>query len=148
MQPNLTEEMKINHFHAQLRGLAMKTFENIQRMTAATLEDILAVFRRKYVKPESSASAKQRFHRFKFDPERQKLSDFLEELQESAEKAYSDIASQMIENLLYAKMPTLLKRSINQAHIDNGTYEQIVRHLERKMELNDSNQEKLVSKRK
>ena len=136
MQPALTEEMKINHFHAHLRGLALKTFKNIQRTPTTTLEDILVVFRRKYVKPESSASAKHRFHRLVFDPERQKLPDFLEELQESAEKAFGDIASQMIESLLYAKMPRHLKRSINQAYLENGTYEQIVRHLEREMELN------------
>ena len=59
MQPNLTEDMKINHFHAHLRGLALKTFNNIQRTPNTTLEDILKVFRRTYVKPESSASAKQ-----------------------------------------------------------------------------------------
>ena len=136
MQLALTEEMKINHFHAHLRGLALKTFENIQRTPTTTLEDILVVFRRKYVKPESSASKKHRFHRLVFDPERQKLPDFLEELQESAEKAFGDIASQMIESLLYAKTPPHLKRSINQAYLENGTYEQIVRHLEREMELN------------
>ena len=136
MQPALTEEMKINHFHAHLRGLALKTFKNNQRTPTTTLEDILVVFRRKYVKPESSASAKHRFHRLVFDPERQKLPDFLEELQESAEKAFGDIASQMIESLLYAKMPPHLKRSINQAYLENGIYEQIVRHLEREMELN------------
>ena len=136
MQPASTEEMKINHLHAHLRGLALKTFKNTQRTPTTTLEDILVVFRRKYVKPESSASAKQRFHRLTFDPERQKLPDFLEELQESAEKAFSDVASQMIENLLYAKMPPHLKRFINQAYIEIGTYEQIVRHLERDMELN------------
>ena len=105
MQPNLTEDMKINHFHAHLRGLALKTFKNIQRTPTTTLEDILKVFRRKYVKPESSASAKHRFHRLSFDPENQKLSDFLEELQESAEKAFGENAHQLIENLLYAKMP-------------------------------------------
>ena len=136
MQPALTEEMKINHFHAHLRGLALKTFKNIQRTPTTTLEDILVVFRRKYVKPESSASAKHRFHRLVFDPERQKLPDFLEELQESAEKAFGDTASQMIESLLNAKMPPHVKRSINQAYLENGTYEQIVRHLEREMELN------------
>ena len=135
MQPALTEEMKINHFHAHLRGLALKTFKNIQRTPTTTLEDILVVFRRKYVKPESSASAKHRLHRLIFDPGRQKLPDFLQELQESAEKAFGDTASQMIESLLYAKMPPHLKRSINQAYLENGTYEQIVRHLEREMEL-------------
>ena len=136
MQPNLTEDMKINHFHAHLRGLALKTFKNIQRTPTTTLEDILKVFRRKYVKPESSASAKHRFNRLFFDPENQKLPDFLEELQESAEKAFGDNVQQMIENLLYAKMPPHLKKSINQAYLENGTYDQIVKHLEREMELN------------
>ena len=62
MQPNLTKEMKINHLHAHLRGLALKTFKNIQRTPTTTLEDIQKVFRRKYVKPESSALAKHRFN--------------------------------------------------------------------------------------
>ena len=136
MQPNLTEDMKINHFHAHLKGLALKTFKNIQRTTNTTLEDILKVFRRKYVKPESSASAKHRFNRLSFDPENQKLPDFLEELQESAEKAFGENAHQMIENLLYAKKPPHLKKSTNQAYLENGTYDQIVKHLGREMELN------------
>ena len=121
MQPNLTEDMKINHFHAHLSGLALKTFKNIQRTSATTLEDILKVFRRKYVKPESSASAKHRFNRLFSDPENQKLPDFLEELEESAEKAFGVNAHQLIENLLYAKMPLNLKKSINQAYLENGT---------------------------
>ena len=109
MQPNLTEEMKINHFHAHQRGLALKIFKNIRKTSSTTLEDILKVFRRKYVKLESSASAKHQFNRLSFDPENQKLPDFLEEFQESAEKALRDNAHQMIENLLYAKQPPHLK---------------------------------------
>ena len=111
MQPNLTEEMKLNHFHAHL---------------TTTLEDILKVFRGKYVKTESRASAKNRFNRLAFDPENQNLPDFLEELQESAEKAFGEkaFAHQMVENLLYAKMPPHLKKSINQAYLENGTYDQ------------------------
>ena len=33
-------------------------------------------------------------------------------------------------------MPPHLKKTINQAHLENGTYEQIVSHLERELELN------------
>ena len=33
----------------------------------------------------------------------------------------------MIENLLYAKMPPHLKKSINQAYLENSTYNQIVK---------------------
>ena len=102
MQPNLTEDMKSNHFHAHLRGLALKTFKNIQRIPTTTSEDILKVFRREYVKPESSASTKHSFNRLAFDTENQNCPNFLEELQESGEKAFGDNAYQMIENLVYA----------------------------------------------
>ena len=102
--------MKNNQFHAHLRELALKTFKNKQRATSTTLEDVLKVFRRKYVKPESSAYAKHIFNRHSFDPENQKLTDFLEELQESAEKAFGENAHQMIENLLYAKIDPHLKK--------------------------------------
>ena len=131
MQPNLTEDMKINHLYAHLRGSALKTFRNIQRSPNTTLEDILNVFRRKYLKPESSASAKHRFNRLSFDPEIQKLPVFLEKLRESAEKVFVDNAHQMIEKLRYAKMPPHFKKSINQAYLKNGTHDQIVKHLER-----------------
>ena len=42
----------------------------------------------------------------------------------------------MIEQFIYAKMPPHLKKSINQAHLENRTYEQIVTHLKRELELN------------
>ena len=80
MQPNLRKDMKINHFHAHLRGLALKTIKNIHRTPTTTLGDILNVFKIKYVKPESSASAKHTFNRLSFDPENQKLPDFLEKI--------------------------------------------------------------------
>ena len=60
MQPDMTEAMKINHFHSLLRKNALQTFRNINTANRQTLEDILAVFRRKYVKPESQATAKHK----------------------------------------------------------------------------------------
>ena len=38
MQLTLTEEMKIIHFQAHLRGLAIETFKNPQRTPTTTLE--------------------------------------------------------------------------------------------------------------
>ena len=67
---------------------------------------------------------------------RRQLPDFLEELQENTEKAFGNIASQMIESLLYAELPPHLKRFFDKTYLQNGTYQQIVRHLEREMELN------------
>ena len=67
MQPDLTETMKINHFHSLLRKNALQTFRNINSTNRQTLEDILAVFRRKYVKPESQATAKHKWHKLVFD---------------------------------------------------------------------------------
>ena len=41
----------------------------------------------------------------------------------------------MIDNLLYAKVPPQLQRSLNLASLGNGTYDQFVTHLERELEL-------------
>ena len=41
----------------------------------------------------------------------------------------------MIDRLLYAKLPPHLKRSFSLACLENGTYDQIVAHLERELEL-------------
>ena len=135
MQPEMTEAMKINHFHAHLRKDALLTFRNISAVNKKTLDNVLIVFRRKYVKPESQATAKHKWHKLTFDPNTKSLPDFLEELNECAERAFGDNAQQMIDSLLYAKLPPHLKRSLNLAHLENGTYDQIVAHLETELEL-------------
>ena len=134
MQPNLTEDMKINQSHVHLRRLALKTLKNILR--TPNLRRHTQSLQTKICETGIQSISKHRFNRLSFDPGNQKLPDCLEELQESAGKAFDDNARQMIENLLYAKMPPHLKKSINQAYLEKGTYEQIVKHLEREMELN------------
>ena len=87
------------------------------------------------MKPQSMATAKHKFQRLVFNPANQKLIDFLDELQKLAKDAFGVAAQAIIEQFIYAKMPPHLKKSINQAHLENGTYEQIVSHLERELEL-------------
>ena len=82
------------------------------------------------------ATAKPKFQRLVFNPANQKLIDFLDELQKLAKDASGAAAQAIIEQFIYAKMPPHLKISINQAHLENGTYEQIVSHLEKELELN------------
>ena len=81
------------------------------------------------------ATAKHKFQKLVFNPAKQKLVDFLDALQKLAEDAFG-IAARIIQQFIYAKMPPHLKKSINQAHLENGSYEQIVAHLERKLQLN------------
>ena len=131
----LTEEDKINYFHSLMRGDALQTFKNISSPNRENLTEILTVFRRKYVKPQSMATAKHNFQQLVFNPANQKLIDFLDELQKMAKDAFGVDAQAIIEQFIYAKMPPHLKKSINQAHLENGTCEQIVTHLERELEL-------------
>ena len=135
MKPEMTEAMKINHFHAHLRKEALQTFRNISASNMRTLDDVRIVFRRNYVKPESQATAKHKWHKLTFTPNTKSLPDFLEELNECAERVFGDNAQHMIDSLLYAKLPSHLKRSLNLAYLENGTYDQIVAHLERELEL-------------
>ena len=132
----LTEENKIYYFHSLMRGDALQTFKNITSPNRKNLGEILTVFCRKNVKPQSMATAKHKFQQLVFNPANQKLIDFLDELQKLAKNAFGVDAQAIIEQFIYAKMPPHLKKSINQAHLENGTYEQIVTHLERELELN------------
>ena len=59
----LTEDDRINHFHSLMKGDALQTFKNINGPTQENLEEILAVFRRKYVKPQSMATAKHKLQK-------------------------------------------------------------------------------------
>ena len=82
------------------------------------------------------ATAKHNFQQLVFNPVNQKINDFLDELQRLAKNAFGVAAQAIIDQFIYAKMPLHLKKSINQAHLKNGTYEQIVTHLEKELELN------------
>ena len=132
----LTEENKIYYFHSLMRGDALQTFKNITSPNRENLGEILTVFRRKYVKPQSMATAKHKFQQLVFNPVNHKLIDFLDQLQKLAKDAFGVAAQAIIDQFIYAKMPPHLKKSINQAHLENGTYEQIVTHLEKELELN------------
>ena len=132
----LTQEDKINYFHSLMRGDALQTFKNITTPNRENLGEILTVFRRRYVKPQSTATAKHKFQRLVFNPAKQKLIVFLDELQKLAKDVFGVAAQANIEQFIYAKMPPHLEKSINQAHLENGTYEQIVSHLEKELELN------------
>ena len=131
-----TQEDKINYFHFLMRADALQTFKIITTPSRENLGEILTVFRRKYVKPQSMATAKHKFQRLVFNLANQKLIDFLDKLQRLAKDAFGVAAQAIIEQFIYAKMPPHLKKSINQAHLENGTYEQIVSHLEKDLELN------------
>ena len=78
------------------------------------------------------ATVKYKIQRLVFNHANQKLIDFLDELKKLAKDAFG-VAAQAI---LFTKKPPHLKKSINQAHLENGAYEQIVSHLEKELELN------------
>ena len=98
-----------------MRGDALQTFKNIISPNRENLGEILTVFRKKYVKPQSMATAKHKFQRLVFNSAIQKLNDFLDELQKLAEDAFEVAAQAIIEQFIYAKMPPHPKKSINQA---------------------------------
>ena len=117
----LTEEEK-NYFHSPTRGDALQAFKNISSPNRENLAEMLTVFRRKNVKPQSKAMAKQKFQRPLFSRAKQKLIGFLDELHKLAKDAFPVDAQAIIKQCIYAKNPSHLKKTINQAQLENGTY--------------------------
>ena len=117
-----------------MRKEALQTFLNIYATNKRLPKDVLKVLRRENFKLKPRATAKHKWHKLAFAPNTKSPSEFLEELNEYAERACGDRALQMIDSFLYAKMQPHLKRSINLAYLENGTCDQIVTHLEREIE--------------
>ena len=90
-QPEMTEAMKTNHFYAQLQKEALHVFRNTRVSVRTTLDDVLIVFRRKYLKPESQPTTKHKWHTDTFDANIWLLCEFMEVLNECAERAFGDI---------------------------------------------------------
>ena len=134
--PNISEEEQIHYFHSLLRRDALQTYRNMTDANRASLDDIITTFRRRYVRPQSIATARCKWEQFYFDPTRQTFQDFLEQYQKLAQGAYGDDAPKFIETSFYAKMPAHLKRVLNQARLETESYDLMVQHLEREMELN------------
>ena len=118
-----------------MHGDALQTFKTITSANREKFREILAVFCRKYVKLQILAMPKRKFQWLVLDQAIQKLIDFLDELHKLAKDL--GVAGQAIsEQFIYAKMPSHLKKSNTQAHLEKSTYEQIVSHLETELELN------------
>ena len=54
---SISEEEQIHYFHSLLRDDALQTYRNMTDRNRASLEDIVATFRRLYVRPQSIATA-------------------------------------------------------------------------------------------
>ena len=119
-----------------MRGDALQTFRHISRPNRETLGEILISFRRKNVKSQPILTAKHIFQRLVFNSANQKIIGFLEELQKLAKDALGVATQAIIEQFLSAKTLPHLKKSINQAHLENVTIEEIVSRLEKQLELN------------
>ena len=82
------------------------------------------------------STAKPKFQKLIFIQADHKLVEFLHELKKLAKDAFGIAAHAIMEQFIYAKMPRHMKKSIYRGHLENGTYEQIVTHLEKEVELN------------
>ena len=96
----LTKEDRIKYFHSLMRGDAFQTFKNIYGPARENLGEILAVFRRKYVKPQSMATAKCKLQKLVFNPANQKLVDFVDELRKLAKDAFGIAAHAIIKQFV------------------------------------------------
>ena len=97
VHPQIREQEKLHYFHSLLRGDALQTFRNMTETTKTNINDIIAGFRKRYVKTQSVATARCKWENLTFDPANQTFKDFLEIYQKLAQEAYAEDAPRFIE---------------------------------------------------
>ena len=113
----------------------LQAIKNLNGPTRGNLGKNLAVFRRKNVK--FHGNGKTQIAGLVFNPAHENLVEFLDECQKLAKDAFRIGAHAITEHFIYAKMAPRLKKSKFQAHLENSTFEQILTHLKRELELNN-----------
>ena len=61
---------------------------------------------------------------------------FLEQYQKLAQEEYGDDTIKYIGTSFYAKLPSIIKRVLNQARLETESYDTMIQHLKRDVELN------------
>ena len=100
-----------------MKSDALQTFKSISNLTRKTLGEILADFRTKYIKPQSVATAKHKSQKLIFNPSIQNSMDFHDELQKLDKNAFRVVVNAIIEQFIYSKMPTGLKKKDKPAQL-------------------------------
>ena len=85
------------------------TFKSLTGASGEKLRENLTVFRMKYLKPQSMATAKHKLQTLVFDPANQKLVVF-HEFQKRLENAFGIANHSIIEQFVYKKMSLVLKK--------------------------------------
>ena len=86
-----------------MRGDALQTFKIIGSPNQETFRKLLTVFRRKYVKPQSMATAKRTYQRLVFNPAKRNAIDFSSELQKLAKLALGVTVPTSLSNSYMAR---------------------------------------------
>ena len=82
------------------------------------------------------ATAKHNFQKLVFNPAGQKLVDFFDEFQKVVKNALGKFTQAINDQFMWAKMPSRLKKTINQTRLSKNTSEQIVTNIEKELMLN------------
>ena len=107
---HLTEIRKIKYLHSLLQGNALQAYRNLKDAKNDNLEEVITAFKRRFVDFQPSAKARCEWDALHFNPTKQKLYEFLDILQKTAEEAFGFEAQRFIDKAIYAKKPEHVKK--------------------------------------
>ena len=105
----------INYFCSLMQRDALQTFPIIPSRQKKKINKILTMYRRKFVTTKSMASVRNKWQTLMFDPTKQKVHEFFNDIQLIAKDALGAEPSKVVDHFIYAKMPPHFKRTINLA---------------------------------
>ena len=83
MYQHLTEEEKVDSFLSLMQGDVLQNFVNIRSPQKKNINEILAIYSRRFVGTKLMTSARKKWQTMMFDPTKHKLDEFFDELQKT-----------------------------------------------------------------
>ena len=130
----MSKTMNNNHFYSHLRKERLQKFRNTNFSTRRTLENVIIIFQRKYVRPQSQATTKHKWPKFTFDPNTKSLSVFIKELNHCDEQVFESLAQLMTEFRI-CKVTSTPQTVTKLSLFEISIHDQVIAHLDRELEL-------------
>ena len=124
-QHRVTEEQKLRFFQSLLREDAIEFYQSIRITTETTLNDVIAAFRREYAKEDQQEVARFKFNKLVYDPKTEQFPDFLKTLKKTGKQAFGDRAQELVEAMLFGKLPIQIQSQLTLAGKQNASIDEI-----------------------
>ena len=114
-QNKITEEEKLHFSTSLLREAAIEFWQTIRLTPDNTLREVFQMIRKEYARNDFKEVRRYQWDHFKYEPQHESFSDFLENHKKTAKQAFDSKTNDYVNAFLFGKLPAAIQNDLSVA---------------------------------